>query len=191
MLFRSDYRLVPEVVFPTFLDDNASAVRWVRDNIRGYGGDAQRLALAGHSAGAYNAVMLALDTQYLRRAGVDPSTIKAVAALAGPYDFLPFTSAPAQAALGAWPMPKDTQPITFARANAPPAFLATGDADTTVKPRNTVTLAGLLQEKGSSVVVRRYATIDHAGILLVLSKLMRNRAPVLDDMVQFLGTHLK
>jgi acetyl esterase/lipase len=116
-------------VFPAFLDDNALTVRWVRDNIRKHGGDPQRLALAGHSAGAYNAVMLALDTQYLRKAGVDPATVKAVAALAGPYDFLPFTSVPAKAALGAWPVPTETQPISFARANAPPVFLATGDAD--------------------------------------------------------------
>jgi acetyl esterase/lipase len=187
----ADYRLVPEVVFPTFLDDSALAVRWVRDNIRNHGGDPKRLALAGHSAGAYNAVMLALDTRYLSKAGVDPAIVKAVAALAGPYDFLPFTSPAAQAALGAWPEPAQTQPITFARENAPPAFLATGDADTTVFPRNTVTLAGKLQAQGSNVVVRRYANIDHAGILLVLSKLMRNRAPVLDDMTQFLDKTLR
>ena len=41
------------------------------------------LALAGHSAGAYNAVMLALDPQWLRATGSDTSVIRGVAALAG------------------------------------------------------------------------------------------------------------
>ncbi|MGB3796335.1 MAG: alpha/beta hydrolase, partial [Alteraurantiacibacter sp.] len=33
-----DYRLVPEVRFPTFVQDGAAAVRWVRRNIGQYGG---------------------------------------------------------------------------------------------------------------------------------------------------------
>jgi acetyl esterase/lipase len=34
-----DYRLYPVVRFPAFVKDGASAVRWVRDNISGFGGD--------------------------------------------------------------------------------------------------------------------------------------------------------
>jgi acetyl esterase/lipase len=60
-----DYRLVPEVHFPAFIEDGAAAVRWVRANIARFGGDPHRLILAGHSAGAYNAAMLALDPAWL------------------------------------------------------------------------------------------------------------------------------
>ncbi len=84
-----DYRLYPEVKYPDFLEDNAQAVRWVQDNIAKYGGDTDRLFLAGHSAGAYNAVMLALDHSFFHDAGVT-LTVKAVAGLSGPYDFYPF-----------------------------------------------------------------------------------------------------
>ena len=56
-----DYRHYPEVQYPAFLEDNAAAVKWIEEHISLYGGDKQRFFLAGHSAGAYNAVMLGLD----------------------------------------------------------------------------------------------------------------------------------
>ena len=56
-----DYRLVPTIRFPAFVEDGALAVRWARDNAARFGGDPRRITLAGHSAGAYNAAMLALD----------------------------------------------------------------------------------------------------------------------------------
>ena len=86
----ADYRLVPQVRFPSFVQDAAAAVRWTHDNIARYGGDPDRIAVAGHSAGAYLAVMLALDGRYLKAAGADPSVVKAAIGLAGPYDFYPF-----------------------------------------------------------------------------------------------------
>ena len=82
-----DYRLVPEVRFPGFLEDSAAAVKWVQANIAQYGGDPARVNVAGHSAGAYNAAMLALDRKWL---GDNP--VKAAISLAGPADFYPFTS---------------------------------------------------------------------------------------------------
>src|SRR3569833_1440202 len=85
----ADYRLYPDVKYPDFLDDCAQALRWTQDNIVRYGGDPGRLFLAGHSAGAYNAVMLALDSSFLRDYGVT-IPIKGVAALSGPYNFYPF-----------------------------------------------------------------------------------------------------
>jgi acetyl esterase/lipase len=84
-----DYRLYPEVRFPSFLDDCAQAVRWAVDHAASLGGDPSRLVLVGHSAGAYNAAMLALDSRYLSNVGVAPGAIKAFAGLSGPYAFLP------------------------------------------------------------------------------------------------------
>ncbi|MGT2427719.1 alpha/beta hydrolase [Cupriavidus basilensis] len=54
-----DYRLYPEASYPDFLVDNARAVAWTRREIANYGGDPQRLFVMGHSAGGYNAAMLA------------------------------------------------------------------------------------------------------------------------------------
>ncbi len=129
----------------------------------------------GHSAGAYNAVMLALDTRYLREAGVDPRIVRAVAGLAGPYDFYPFRYQVLTAAFGDWPNPQETQPINFVRAGAPPMFLATGDQDDTVEPRNTPELASRLRARGNRVETRIYPGVGHAGILTGLSRNFRAR----------------
>lgn len=180
-----DYRLVPQVRFPAFVDDGALALRWVRDHIASYGGDAAGIALSGHSAGAYNAMMLALDRRFLTRAGLPPGFVRSVAGLAGPYDFLPLDDPRSIAAFGGSPRPAETQPISFAGAHAPRAFLATGDEDETVRPRNSVSLAQKLRAAGATVELRTYPGLGHAGILLALNAGFRNRAPVLADIVRF------
>jgi acetyl esterase/lipase len=186
----ADYRLYPSVRFPTFLEDGAQAIRWVVDHAGAYGGDPGRIVLAGHSAGAYNAVMLGLDGRYLKGVGIDPKTVKAVAGLSGPYDFLPLTDAIAIRTFGQSPDLPATQPTSFVTPASPPAFLATGDADTTVYPRNTARLSRRLREAGVEVEERHYAGVDHINIVLALSRPLRGRAPVLDEMTAFLSRHV-
>jgi acetyl esterase/lipase len=184
-----DYRLYPQVRFPAFLEDGAAAIRWVSDNIARHGGDPRRIVLAGHSAGAYNAAMLALDTRYLRRAGVDPAIVRALAGLSGPYDFLPLDDPTSIQVFGPERDLAATQPVSFARPL--PAFLATGDGDTRVRPRNTASLAARLRAAGARVEERIYPGLDHTDTLLALSVLFRDKAPVLRDMTAFLVAALR
>jgi acetyl esterase/lipase len=186
-----DYRLVPQVRFPAFLEDGAAALAWTAANIARFGGNPAAIGVSGHSAGAWIAMMLALDRRWLAAAGA-PGVVKAAAGLAGPYDFLPFKPGGATAmALGNAPDPGRTQPVRFVSAGAPPARLLTGDADTTVKPRNSLSLAAAMTKAGASGTVRLYPGIGHTGILLALSKPFRGRAAVLEDMTQFLRLQLK
>lgn len=180
-----DYRLVPQVRFPAFVEDGALALRWVRDHIAGYGGDSSGVALGGHSAGAYNAMMLALDRRFLARVGLPSRFVRSVAGLAGPYDFLPLDDPRSIAAFGDHPRLAETQPVSFAGAGAPRIFLATGDEDETVRPRNSVSLAAKLRAAGAPVELRTYPGLGHAGILLALNAGFRGRAPVLADVVRF------
>jgi acetyl esterase/lipase len=186
-----DYRLVPQVRFPAFLEDGAAALAWTAANIARFGGNPAAIGVSGHSAGAWIAMMLALDPRWLQGAGA-PGVVKAAAGLAGPYDFLPFKPGGAAAtALGNAPDLAQTQPVRFVSAGAPPALLLTGDDDITVKPRNSLSLAAAMTKAGASGTVRLYPGIGHTGILLALSKPFRGRAPVLDDMTQFLRLQLK
>ncbi|WP_183434700.1 alpha/beta hydrolase [Methylobacterium sp. R2-1] len=184
-----DYRLYPQARFPDFLKDGAAAIAWVRDNIAAQGGDPNRIVLAGHSAGAYNAAMLGLDPEYLRQAGVDPRAIRAVAGLSGPYDFLPFDQKTSIDVFGQAPDPEATQPVSFAGAHSPPTFLATGDKDIVVKPRNTASLAARLRTARVPVQERVYEGLDHSDTLLSLSVSFRRKAPVLAEMSAFLHQH--
>ena len=186
-----DYRKVPQVHFPAFLDDGAEAVAWVEDNIAQFGGDPRRLAFMGHSAGAYEAIMLALDSKRLVAAGADPANVKAAVGLSGPYDFYPFTSDRAINAMSQWPRPEETQPITFARADAPPLLLVTSDGDETVRPKNANNLGAKLRALGAPVEVKNYGPLDHEEIVMALSVPFRSKGPVLADSVAFLRTHLE
>jgi acetyl esterase/lipase len=177
-----DYRLVPQVRFPGFVEDGAAAVKWVRANAARYGGDPDRLVLAGHSAGAYNAAMLALDPQWL---GADRAAVKGFAGIAGPYDFLPLTDPAAAAAFRHAPDPKATQPINFAGAGDPPALLLVAREDRLVFPRNSINLAAKLKEAGVPAEVRTYDNIGHVGILTAIARPLRGKAPVLRDIGTF------
>lgn len=185
-----DYRKVPQVRFPAFLEDGAEAVAWVQGNIAGHGGDPARMAFMGHSAGAWQAVMLALDTGRLASAGADPGMVRAAVGLSGPYDFYPFDKPRSIAAFSQWPRPDETQPIAFARADAPPLLLATSDADTTVRPKNANNLAARLRDLGAPVEVKNYGPLDHEEVVMALSVPFRGKGPVLADSVRFLKAHL-
>src|SRR4051812_36633720 len=85
----ADYRQYPEVRYPLFLEDAAQAVAWAAREAARYGGDPKRLYVMGHSAGAYNAAMIALDKRWLAQQGMTPSALSGWIGLAGPYDFIP------------------------------------------------------------------------------------------------------
>lgn len=180
-----DYRLYPEVRFPDFLLDNAAAVRWTQDNIGKYGANPNNLFLSGHSAGAYNAVMLALHPRFLPGAGVAPASVRGVIGFAGPYDFLPITD-PEIKQVFSTVAPPLSQPITFVRPGAPPMLLATGITDDTVLPRNTYNMAEKLRSMGNIAEVREYKDVEHYGIVLSFAGVFRHRSPALEDMRRFI-----
>jgi acetyl esterase/lipase len=180
-----DYRLSPNPRFPGFVEDGAAAMRWVQDNIAAHGGDASRLFLAGHSAGAHIALMLAADTPWLRDAGFDRARLKGVIGIAGPYDFLPIAS-PAVRDVFAGSDPASTQPINFVGPGLPPALLLHGDSDDTVLPRNSRRLGAAWRAAGNQAEVKLYRGVGHVEIIAAFAGLLRGQAPTLPDTIAFL-----
>ncbi len=185
-----DYRLYPAARFPLFLEDSAAAVAWTRRFVAEYGGDPRRIYLVGHSAGAYNAVMLTLDERWLATAGLDARRdLRAGVGIAGPYDFLPFKD---------WLKPifevegidlRTTQPIAQVDGGEAPLLLTTGLNDGTVDPGNSRRLAARIREKGGQVEERYYPNVTHLMVVGALAVPLRFLAPVLDDIVDFLRRH--
>jgi acetyl esterase/lipase len=185
-----DYRLFPQVRFPAFLQDNAAAVAWTRTNIARYGGDPRRIFLMGHSAGAYNVAMLTLDKRWLGADGLDPDRdIAGTIGLAGPYDFLPLHDPELQAIFAPSGDLRLSQPLTFARGNAPPMLLAAGTADQTVLPGNTQRLAAAIRQDGGQVAERIYSGVNHTKIIGAMAGVLRWLAPSLADVTGFLDQH--
>ncbi len=185
-----DYQVFPQVRFPTFLQDNAAAVAWVKGNIARYGGDPGRIFLMGHSAGAYNVAMLTLDKQWLGAQGLDPDRdVIGTIGLAGPYDFLPLHDPELEDIFAPADDLRLSQPISFARGDAPPMLLLAGRADTTVLPRNTEHLAAAIRRAGGEVREEIYPDVNHTKIIGAMASILRWLAPTLADVTGFLDQH--
>jgi acetyl esterase/lipase len=180
-----DYRLFPQVTWPAFVEDAAAAVASVRRQARDWGGDPGRVFVAGHSAGAYLAALLALDPRWLAGAGDSRDALAGMVGLAGPYDFLPIKDEDIRAVFAAAPTLAATQPVNHVDGRNPPMLLLHGEDDTTCYPRNTLNLATRIGVAGGPVTVRTYPGVGHIGIVLGFAPLFRFRSPALDDVVQF------
>ena len=181
-----DYRKAPAHPFPAFMADGAAAVAWARANAARHGGDAGRVFLMGHSAGAQIAALLATDARHLAVHGMRPSELAGVIGLAGPYDFLPLTDPKVKQALGpseGWP---STQPINFVDGDEPPFLLIQGDADKRVDPGNATRLAARLRAHAGAVTVKVVPDVGHVGLLNGFYS--ARLSPVLEESVAWIAT---
>jgi acetyl esterase/lipase len=181
-----DYRVWPEVGFPGFVEDAAAAVAWAAARAAELGADPGAVFVAGHSAGAHIALLLALDPRFLAAAGHARERLAGAIGLSGPYDFLPITR-PDIVPIFAGVAPEATQPIGFADAAAPPLLLLHGAADRIVLPRNSLALAERVRAAGGGAEAKLYPEVGHAGTLLALAPWFSGRAPVLEDIGRFLA----
>jgi arylformamidase len=72
----TNYRLLPQVEMDVLVRDVAKSLGWVHKNIAGHGGDARRIFVMGHSAGAQLAALLCIDDRYLKAEGVPFDVLK-------------------------------------------------------------------------------------------------------------------
>ncbi len=182
----ADYRLYPEVRYPAFLEDSALAVAYGLREASRLGGNPKRLFVMGHSAGAYNAAMLALDERWLRAAGRSPAALAGWVGLAGPYDFLPISNTNAQPVFHHPNYPAGSQPFDHVRRGTPPVFLGAAQGDKLVATeRNTIGMATRLRAADVPVTLKVYERIDHVLLVASMAWSLRWVAPVLNDVASF------
>jgi acetyl esterase/lipase len=184
----ADYRLYPQVRYPEFLQDSAGAVAWAAREIKKYGGNPERLYVMGHSAGAYNAAMVALDERLLSAYGLTPAALRGWIGLAGPYDFLPIENENTKPVFFHPNTPPQSQPINQVTRSAPPALLVASNSDDLVNPvRNTGALAKRLREEGVQVTEIYFDSTSHTTLIAAMSRPLRRLAPVLDAVDDFVS----
>ena len=186
----ADYRLYPQVSYPAFVEDGAAAVAWTYRNIARYGGDPRRIFITGHSAGAYNAAMVAFDPRWLSPYGLEPSQFRGFVGLAGPYNFLPIVDAGVKEVFH-WPdTPPDSQPINHVSSASIPSLLLAARHDTYVYPdKNTGPMAAKLKADGASVTVHVFDHVNHVTLIGAMAWPLRFLAPVDRDFTEFVLTH--
>lgn len=182
-----DYRVYPEVRYPAFMEDAAAAFAWAHREAGSFGGDARRMVVMGHSAGAHIATMLAYNERFLAAQGRSRSDVRAVIGLAGPYDFVP-TDPKIAALLSGEGSTDAAMPARYVRGGEPATLLITGSADGTVSPGNQERLARRLTEVRSPVTARSYEGLNHVTVLGRLAAPIR-RAELLEEIATFARRH--
>lgn len=181
-----DYRVYPEVSYPDFLVDSAQAVAWALREIGAYGGDARRVFVMGHSAGGYNAAMVALDSRWLEAAGSRPEALAGWIGLAGPYEFLPIINPRVKPVFHHPDTPPDSQPIVHVTGASPPALLIAAAKDFLVEPeRNTGAMAEKLRAAGVPVTEHYFTRVGHSTLIGSVAPPLRRFAPTLDEIEVF------
>ncbi|MCU0881732.1 MAG: alpha/beta hydrolase [Hyphomonadaceae bacterium] len=176
-----NYRLFPDVIFPDFMDDAALAVAHIKREVAGD----RPMLIAGHSAGAQIAALLAGDPRYLAAVGTDIcSATSGMIGVAGPYTFTPV--APEFRAIFPPDRLEAARPLNFATGARPPSLLLHGTADTTVLPERSTEYATALTAAGNRAEVKLYPGVNHTLIIGAISPVIRAAAPTFNDMLSFI-----
>ena len=184
-----DYRLYPEVTYPDFLSDSARALAYGMREASALGADPARVFVMGHSAGGYNAAMLALDDRWLEAQGQDRHRLAGWIGLAGPYDFYPIENPDAKPVFHHPNYPPNSQPLQFDLAGSPPSFIGAAESDKLVNPqRNAAQMAGKLRDAKVPVTYKVYPRVNHVTLIGAFAWPLRWLAPVAEDVAEFVTT---
>jgi acetyl esterase/lipase len=157
-----EYRLSPAVGFPGYVEDVAAAFAWVRATIARHGGNPQRVVLGGHSAGAYLALLVALDERYLRAHGLDGSALAGLVALSGQTSS--HFTVREERKLGARIVVDEAAPLFHVGRRSFPFLIVTAGEDMPLRGEENRLLAAALREAGSAVEERTFEGRTHGTI---------------------------
>ncbi|NOG73287.1 alpha/beta hydrolase [Roseicella sp. DB1501] len=185
VVISANYRLAPEACYPNFLEDGAGAAVWAHRNAARLGGDPARIYFAGHSAGAYNAVKLAVDRNHVASVGLPRDAVQGAIGIAGLFTERCMD----------WPLlnavfPPNVRAVAPATRqlgpDTPPLLLLAGSLDFVVPPRETRLLAEAARAAGTPVKAIVYPGFGHLD-LLASAPWLPSAAPVLRDISRFIG----
>ncbi|UFN51167.1 alpha/beta hydrolase [Roseomonas sp. OT10] len=153
-----NYRLVPEVRWPDFVEDAVAAVTWL---LAGAGAGRQ-VVLLGYSAGAFLAAALAIDPRWL---GGQRARLSGWVGLSGLYEIPPGSAFAGPAGGSGAVLPADPAAIV----GAPPALLLHGGTDRVVPPDQARRLGARLRAAGVPARVVVEPERGHLGVMASLA----------------------
>jgi acetyl esterase/lipase len=185
-----DYRLYPEVTFPSFVEDGARVLAWVSEHVE----QARNgVVVMGHSAGAHTAALLTFDQRYLEAVGQSSNIISGMIGLAGPYGFNPMEYNSTRPIFANVEVIDTARPVSFAcSAKVPPLLLLHGLEDSVVIPENSLELKRRARECSGNVNYIELDNTGHFSILLGLSESFLAKEAIqssIDTFLQSLSGH--
>lgn len=178
-----NYRLYPDVIYPKMIEDSAQAVEYAVKQFPN-----REIVLMGHSAGAYNMLMVGLNPDYLKAAGGNLCTdISGLVSLAGPTGAIKLKEEPY---ISIFPdrFYSSDAPINNLNGPRPPLFLAHGSEDETVHPENSQALGDKIVEQGGMATVKIYEGKNHTDMVKYISGLFDGDSTLKTDILQFITT---
>jgi acetyl esterase/lipase len=143
-----NYRLSPQVNFPAYVQDAAKAVQWAKANLKQRGADTDQFFIGGHSAGAYLALMLAMDTGYLEAEGLKPSDIAGIVSVSS--QTMTHYTVREEQGIGKHTITADkAAPIYFARKSTPPILLIYADKDYPARAEENALFFSVMTDAGN------------------------------------------
>lgn len=126
----TNYALCPAVTIDEVVRQTRAAVAWAYKNARAFGGDPERIHVAGHSAGGHLVGML-LATDWEGDYGLPAGIIKGATAISGLYDLEPFPYTFLQPKVQlTWDQVRRNSPILRLPDAAPPLLVVYGADET-------------------------------------------------------------
>ena len=185
-----NYRKAPEHVYPDYVQDAAQAIAWSYNNAKSLHADPKRLAVIGHSAGAFNAVAAVANEDFLAPYEIKPKDIAAVVGIAGPYsyDFRKFSS---RTAFGSDATPETVMPDRQIKGAQPPYLLLTAEKDKIVHVTNTTKMTQALKAAGVKVETGEIAGASHATSIGAMAPPLRWVNDVRAQVLSYLDKTLK
>lgn len=167
-----NYRVYPEALYPTFLEDCTRSVSSLLHTLQKPQYEAWRPATAcvlmGHSAGAYNAAMLAFDPNRL-----NPTQVKGFIGMAGPYNFYPIDIDEVKPVFHHPHYPAQSQPIDFCAHPQKPSLILCPEHDDLVNTqKNSQALHEALLRTDSRTQLHTIRGTDHYTLIATLSPLL-------------------
>ena len=183
-----NYRLSPAVMHPAHTEDTAAAFAWVVEHIDSYGGDANRLYLAGHSAGGYLVALLALDPSYLARHDLSFSSFRGVIPIS-PFLYVEETAPNRDKSVWGTDMAvwKQASVSAYIGPDKPSMLLVAADGDADWRRDQIERLARELRAAGNPDV--QTATVQDRRHMTLLYEMANADDPGLRLIVDFVRTH--
>jgi len=160
-----DYALCPWVPLGEIVRQARASVAWVYRHIAEYGGDPQRILVAGHSAGGHLTAM-SLLTPWKADYGLPDDLVKAAVPISGLFDLEPLRWSYLQPELQLTEATvRHQSPVHQLRPVAAEVLVAWGGLESAEFERQSCTFADLLQTQGARVQRQALPGAHHMSVL--------------------------